>query len=72
MGSIIMTPAVMALLYIGKMRPWRRRYPILGGIPPHRQALVHQETPVTQEALGRRGPAQALGENLSQGTLFQG
>jgi hypothetical protein len=27
---------------------------------------------VTQEALGRRGPAQALGENLSQGTLFQG
>jgi hypothetical protein len=57
-----MTLTVMALLYIGKMRLRRKRHPSLGGIPPHRQAVVHQESPVTQKALGRRGPAQALRE----------
>lgn len=36
---------------------------------PHSQTLVHKETQGSQEFFQRGGP-QALGTNLSQGTLF--
>jgi hypothetical protein len=34
------------------------------------KVLFYQETPIVQEALGKRGPAQASGTNLSQGAFF--